>query len=234
MWTVFSALLSALSQPNEIFLYGNWLLGLFCLVPLYLALTHTQKLKEAGILGVIFGAFHHALTSYWLFFYKDFAFWTLGTTTIAYAVVYSAAIIYGWFILRHAGNVRPIVFAILWAAFEFAKSTGFLGYPWGLLPYSFTAVPLMQQTADIWGVYGISAFLAFVSASISEYILQVSFIQKKGNFFHNPSIFWIFLCFLIGVSFLIYGYNRIHYPFPVSKSVRVLLCQQNTDPWRSG
>jgi len=230
-WAFFSALLFALAQPNELFLYGNWLLGLFCLVPLYLALEDTQKIGEASLIGALFGATNHALTSYWLFFYKNFAFWTLGTTTIAYAVVYAAAIMYGWFMLKHAGIARPVVFALAWAAFEYAKSTGFLGYPWGLLPYSFTNVAIMLQTADIWGVYGISAFLALCSASIAELFLP-QWPKKPGQ--NRMRLRWVTISAVYGLILLAYGANAMSHPVPVRSTVRLLLCQQNTDPWISG
>lgn len=229
LWTATAAMLSALAQPNELFLYGNWLAGLVCLVPLYFALTNTKHAKEAFVLGAVFGALHHSLTSYWLFFYKDFAFWTLGTTTIAYAAVYGAAIMYGWFMLKHSGNKKPIVFAFAWAAFEYAKSTGFLGYPWGLLPYSFTAVPLMLQTADIWGVYGISAFLAFSSAACAEMIDSLFIKQQKIG-----SLKWGALALGYGIVLLAYGVWTFAHPLPVRSTIRLLLVQQNTDPWISG
>lgn len=229
LWVAAAAVLSALSQPNELFLYGNWLAGLVCLVPLYFALTNTKKSGEASVLGAVFGALHHALTSYWLFFYKDFAFWTLGTTTIAYAVVYGAAIMYGWFMLQHSGSMKPIVFALAWAAFEYAKSTGFLGYPWGLLPYSFTAVPIMLQTADIWGVYGISAFLALSSAACAEMISSLQVRQRsRGNYR------WVAVAVGYGLVLLAYGAWAVAHPWPVRSTVRLLLAQQNTDPWISG
>jgi len=64
---ILAAIFAALAQPNEIFLYGNWFFGLFCLVPLYMALVDTEKLEEASLIGALFGALYHALTSYWLF-----------------------------------------------------------------------------------------------------------------------------------------------------------------------
>ena len=66
--SVFSAALCALSLPNEIFPYGVWLLGFIALAPLYGALAKAENQRQAFAVGAVFGAFHHALTSYWLFF----------------------------------------------------------------------------------------------------------------------------------------------------------------------
>ncbi|HAL93565.1 MAG TPA: apolipoprotein N-acyltransferase [Rectinema sp.] len=230
LWAFLAALFAALAQPNELFLYGNWFFGLFCLVPLYMALVDTEKLEEASLIGALFGALYHALTSYWLFFYKNFAFWTLGTTTIAYAVIYGVALMYGCFFLHHTDGCRPLAFALAWAALEFAKSTGFLGYPWGLLAYSFTGLPIMLQTADLWGVYGISAFLALCSSATSELILQ-----KTRKMSPLKSCFrWPTIAGTWAIILLLYGALTISRPIPIRATLRLLLCQQNTDPWISG
>ncbi|HNP92280.1 MAG TPA: apolipoprotein N-acyltransferase [Rectinema sp.] len=231
LWAFLAAIFAALAQPNEIFLYGNWFIGIFCLVPLYMALVDTEKLGEASLIGALFGGLYHALTSYWLFFYKDFAFWTLGTTTIAYAVIYGVALMYGCFLLHHTDGCRPLVFALAWAALEFAKSTGFLGYPWGLLAYSFTGLPIMLQTADLWGVYGISAFLAFCSSATSELILQKT--RKMDSV--RSCIRWPEITAATwALILLLYGALIMSRPFPIKGTLRLLLCQQNTDPWTSG
>ncbi|HWR10972.1 MAG TPA: apolipoprotein N-acyltransferase [Rectinemataceae bacterium] len=170
---IFSALLCAISLPNELFLTGFWPTGFIALAPLYIALLRARSPRRAALSGAIFGALSHGLTSYWLFFYKDFAFWTLGSTTLAYAVVYAAIAMYGSFLLRSEFRAyRPFLFAIGWAAFEYLKSSGFLGYPWGLIPYSLSSVPLLLQTADTTGLYGLSFLLALSSAIAAELLTK--------------------------------------------------------------
>ncbi|MCX8014101.1 MAG: apolipoprotein N-acyltransferase, partial [Rectinema sp.] len=232
--SLISALLCALAQPNELFLYGNWGAGALCLVPLYLALSGTWRYIELMAIGALFGALHHALTSYWLFFYKGFAFWTLGTTTIAYAVIYSVSAAYAGFLLQHSRNVRPLVFALAWAFFEYSKSIGFLGYPWGLVPYSFTAIPLMLQTADLWGVYGLSAIMAFWAGLIGEWFL---YLPKRSSSKVRQAITlkWLTAGALALLLFVVaYGEMALHRSYSPYASIRLLLCQQNTDPWIEG
>lgn len=225
--SVFSALLCAISLPNEVFLTGLWPIGFICLVPLYIALRNARSPRQAALAGAVFGAFHHALTSYWLFFYKDFAFWTLGSTTLAYAVVYAVVGLYGSYILHHESPAyRPFLAAIGWAAFEFLKSTGFLGYPWGLLPYSLTSVPLLLQVADTTGVYGLSFLLAFFSAISAEYL------QWKRQ--AAKSVGETIMLGLLLTIVLIYGMATVAAPIPRKASLRATIVQQNTDPWISG
>jgi len=81
---IFSAILSGISIPNEVFVYGLWPVGFVSLAPLYIALCRASSPRQAALAAGTFGALQHAITSYWLFFYKDFALWTIGATTVAY------------------------------------------------------------------------------------------------------------------------------------------------------
>ncbi|HTX73159.1 MAG TPA: apolipoprotein N-acyltransferase [Rectinemataceae bacterium] len=178
-----SALLLSLGLPNEVFKYGFPPLGFVALAPLWVALTEVDGYGRAALLTGLFGALQHALSSYWLYFFKDFAFWTLGSTTIAYGIVYAVFGLYLGFFARRGGWGRPVAFAALWAIFEFLKSNGFLGYPWGLIPYTLTRTLPLLQIADVTGVYGISAVLAFVNATLAEFCLQLprSFGGEGGS-----------------------------------------------------
>lgn len=255
---VFSAVLSGLSIPNELFLCGCWPLGFISLCPLYIALCRAKSPGRAAVTMGTFGALQHAITSYWLFFYKDFALWTIGATTVAYFFVYGLAGLYASFLLRSdARAFRPFIFALFWVCFEYIKSTGFLGYPWGLIPYSMTSIPVMLQIADITGVYGVSFMLALSSAAAGELALEVGHAapqqrattltivdmgggaggglvgggargsdQRLGNTF----VFCAFLV-LLTLGYGVYSQGRTY----ASKgSVRMLLVQQNTDPWLAG
>ena len=250
--SAFSSLLCALSLPNELFLTGLWPLGFISLIPFYIALKNAPTPRRAALAGAIFGGLHHALTSYWLFFYKDFAFWTLGSTTIAYAVVYALVGLYGNFLLRtESPSYRPFVFAIGWAAFEYLKSTGFLGYPWGLLPYSLTSAPIFLQISDITGIYGVSFILALSSAIGAEFmqsygtapaeaiplcsaILRKSPGRVIARMDRGTAINTILFFAFSLVLALAYGFLALSTPIPQKAFLRATLVQQNTDPWLSG
>ncbi|OHD23220.1 MAG: apolipoprotein N-acyltransferase [Spirochaetes bacterium GWB1_59_5] len=163
-----SSVLLALALPNELYSWGSPALGLIALAPLFVALASTNSFREAFLVGAIFGGLAHGLSSYWLWFFKDFRFWTLGTSSIAYMAVYGCIGMYLRGALKRTGIVRTLVFAMAWAVIEWGKSSGFLGYPWGLVAYSWNTVLPATQIAESTGVYGLSFALAFVSASIGE------------------------------------------------------------------
>lgn len=163
-----SAIFFTMGLPNEVFNYGLPALGYIALVPLYFAAANAPSFGFAALSLGLYGAAHHALSSYWLYFFKDFAFWTIGATTLAYGVVYAVFGLYLAFALKKAGPYRPIAFALAWTCFEYLKATGFLGYPWGLLPYTQTEFLPLLQIADTTGIYGLSFVLAFANGAIAE------------------------------------------------------------------
>ncbi|MCX7026974.1 MAG: apolipoprotein N-acyltransferase [Spirochaetes bacterium] len=233
---LFSAFLFALALPNDIFLKGFWPLGFIALVPLYQALKMSKSFRQAALCGAIFGLVSHALTSYWLFFFRGFAFWTLGTTTIAYGVIYAAVACYAYFVLGETpDSYRPFIFALGWVSLEFLKSVGFLGYPWGLLAYSLSSQPLLLQTADLTGTYGISFILAFISATLAEG-RGIEGVKTKILRGWSPTLMMrqVLVAGLLAFLTLGYGFLRLNQDIPVKKSFRAALVQQNTNPWISG
>ncbi len=174
-----SSVLFALALPNEVFAYGMPVLGFLALVPLYFAMGAAPSYGFAALAAGLYGALHHALSSYWLYFFKDFALFTIGATTLAYFVVYAVFGLYLAFFLKKTGPYRPMAFALLWTCFEFLKSTGFLGYPWGLLPYTQTEVLPLLQIADVTGIYGLSFLLALANAVLAE-VLRRPFAPVPG------------------------------------------------------
>jgi apolipoprotein N-acyltransferase len=51
-----------------------------------------------------------------------------------------------------------------WALFEIARCRGELAFPWGLLGYSLSDHPALLQTAEVWGVFGLSFMIVLVNA----------------------------------------------------------------------
>ena len=246
-----SAFLFAAGLPNEVFKYGLPVLGYLALVPLYFSMLEAPGYGFVALAAGLYGAFHHAISSYWLFFFHDFAFWTLGSTTIAYAVIYAVYGLYLAFFLKKAGPCRPLAFAVFWAVLEYAKSTGFVGYPWGLLPYTQTAFLPILQVVDTTGIYGLSFLLAFCNAAVAEAILL--WTAKGGDapaLLHlqegNPLPGNGLSRFLTGASatlrtatialFLLvlalgYGAYRLLLPTPQVATLTAVLVQQNSEPW---
>lgn len=168
VWAVLSGILLPLALPNELFAWGNPALGLIALAPLYLSVILAPSWSWAFLCAAVFGGLAHGISSYWLWFFKDFRFWTLGSTILAYMLVYGVLGLYLKGAVSKTGLSRPLAFAMVWTVFEWGKSNGFLGYPWGLLPYSWNTVLPAIQIAESTGLYGLSFCLAWINASLGE------------------------------------------------------------------
>jgi apolipoprotein N-acyltransferase len=228
-----SAVLMTLAVPNEIFKHGLVPLGFFALVPLYLAILELGGPKVSALVTGVFGALQHALTSFWLWFFQDYRIWTLGSTTLVYFIIYAVLGLYLWLFLERSGRARPLAFVVLWTCFEYLKSTGFLGYPWGLIPYSLTdALPLLQ-IADLTGLYGITAILAACNAAIAELLLGIG-AARPAPLAPRLRIVYSALALALVLGALGYGTARMAKPIPLVGSIDAVIVQQNTDPWAEG
>lgn len=225
-----SAVLMTLAVPNEFFKHGIPLFGFIALIPLYIALIELPGPRSAALVVGLFGALQHAMTSFWLWNFHDFRIWTLGSTTAAYYVVYAVLGLYLWLFLDRAERGRPLAFALLWTSFEYLKSIGFLGYPWGLLPYSLTDVLPLLQMADLTGLYGITALLAVCNAAIAEWILGQGSLRIAPLSLRLRRGYSVIALSLVLCS-LGYGLIRMGAPIPRIGSLDAVLVQQNTDPW---
>ncbi len=251
-----SAVLFPLALPNEIFPFGNFALGLICLVPYYFAISELKTPGKASLGGIIFGAVSTLLANYWLMFYGEFWVWTLGGVVVGYIGYNALFTPFLWRFLRTPNHYRPFLFAGAWAAYEYLKSVGYLGYPWGLSAYPAGNILPLVQFVDVTGVWGLSFLMILVNVLAAEgimfvikYTSPIETVKKryKTSFFTQvPKIRrrpylsgnilasqWVF-CILILTGVLIYGGIRLGKNIPVRKKVDVVLVQQNSDSWVRG
>jgi apolipoprotein N-acyltransferase len=247
---VLSSVLLSLSLPNELYSWGNPALGLVALVPLYLALTMSPSYRAAFVTAAVFGGLAHGLSSYWLWFFKDFRFWTLGSSILAYMVVYGFVGMYLRGAVKRVGLLRPLMFAMVWTVFEWGKSSGFLGYPWGLLAYSWNTVPAAVQIAESTGVYGITFSLAFISAAVGDILSAdtqrptachgsgnlgiVRYIlppRPDGNAGKLLALGQLVVALVLMAGIIGYGFVALQKPRMARGNLEAVLVQQNIDSW---
>jgi apolipoprotein N-acyltransferase len=212
-------------KPDESFFWGNALLGLVCIAPAFYAICRAPSFKIAARLGALFGGISTALSSFWLMFFQGFSVWTYGGTTLGYMGYNALLFPFLLGLSRMGPRYRPFLLAIGWTVYEYFKSIGFLGYPWGLVAYPVGNVLPLIQFVDITGVWGLSLFMSLVNAIVAEAALagwRPSF-RRQGAF----------VIFLIACAFG-YGAWRMATPIPFSTTANLVLVQQNTDPWGGG
>jgi apolipoprotein N-acyltransferase len=213
------------AKPDESFYWGNAVLGVICIAPAFYAICRASSFKVAARLGVVFGGVSTALSSFWLMFFQGFSVWTYGGTILGYMGYNALLFPFLLGITRLNPRLRPFLLAIGWTIYEYFKSIGFLGYPWGLVAYPVGGILPLIQFVDITGVWGLSLLMSLVNALIAEYALARGrmLFRRQGAF----------VVFLIACAF-VYGAWRLSTPIPAASTADLLLVQQNTDPWGGG
>ena len=242
--------MTSLAIPNELFNLGSPLLGLFALVPLYFALYFARSYRNAAIItGIQIGA-THLLSSFWLAFFRDFAAFTLGASAAGTFVIGITMGCFLWMPFarkdpmrgepRTGAGERALFFALVWTFYEWAKSYGFLGYPWGTLSMAAVKWNEIRQIAAVTGERGVTFLFAFFAAAVAEGLLLLC---KSGGVLklrasdaptRTRAVQWAraaSLCAALFTLALVYGAVSVNKEFPVKKIIRAALIQQNMDTW---
>lgn len=240
--SILSAGIFSLALPSELVPWGSPLLGCLCLVPHFWALSKTRSYAHAAVLGAVFGGLSHSLSSYWLLFFHDFAVWTLAASAGGYMLLHAlVAPILRYFSIgfepsslssskKSLNKYRPFLLAAAWTAWEWFKSIGFTGYPWGLVAYAVNNISFLTQIVDITGVYGLSFLLALCNTSIVEFIRT---FKPQAQWLKTiPVAAASFIAFFILFAyFSLYGIYKLKNPTPTIDVIPMVLVQHNDNSW---
>ncbi len=240
-----SSLLLPLALPNFLFNYGNPAVGTVCLVPLFVAVSLAPSFKFASLLGVIFGGLSTALAEYWLMFFQGFSVWTYGGIILGYIGYNSLLFPFLRGLSRIRTGYRPFILAAAWAFYEYLKSIGFLGNPWGLVAYPGGDFLPLIQFIDITGIWGLSLLMSLVNSLIAEGVLFAYRAAPPWNGMREPGPVRARAAFIrygrqlafggfLLVIVLAYGFIKLSAPIPSRGTARLLLVQQNIDSWTEG
>ncbi len=238
--TVLSGILLPMALPNDFFMWGSPLFGLIALIPLFIALSLSPSPRFGFLLGCLYGAIFHGISAYWLWFFKGYRIWTIGSTTLAYAVIYAGVCAWLSLAARSSTRLRPLFLVFGWVAYEFMKSIGFLAFPYGLIAYSWNRVDLFNQIADQSGLFGPSLILALCNSLGSELFLR--FLEKKSaasiptprapHALSGPLLIRyaaiVASCFALSLG---YGAIKLANPTPSTKTLKAVLVQPAADSW---
>ncbi len=219
-----SALLYTLALPNELFNWGNPLLGFISLVPFLYTLYRAKTIKGAVYAGMYFAFLSTGTIYFWLLFFQDFSLWTLSGVIVAHILFFIFLAPFLQASGKYPPFLRPFITAGVWVVYEYFKSTGYLALPWGLLAHtSGTFFPFIQ-ISDIFGQWGVSFLVALVNTLILEIILAWKRV---------PAGVFLFTGILLSSS-LIYGAVMLHRKIPVTAVFDAVLVQQDADSWVTG
>jgi apolipoprotein N-acyltransferase len=232
---VLSALLFAVSFPNLLVENGFPLFAWIAYVPI-LVLIHQVNPGAAVCWGALYGYAAYGLFNYWLSVFHPLAGLIVGSIYLVYLAVL-------FFFLKLADILFPrrayLVQWVFFLAYEYLRTKGFVGYPYGITGYSQWRVIPLIQIAGIFGVWGVSALVVFPSfwlgAALRDWRPACGIAGMRRGiaaFFRREKISALAWAAAL-VAALIYGFAspKDYSAFP---EARITLVQHNTDPWRGG
>lgn len=234
-WSVAGAVALTCSFDN----IGIGVMAWAALVFLLLGLRNAS-VKEALYLGLLAGFVHYVTLLYWLVptmhTYGHLPVWlSIGALLLLafYLALYFAAFsgIVVAFISRPVFLVLAV--PVFWVSLEYLKGLLFTGFPWGLIGYSQYRYSHFIQIADLFGVYGVSFFIAAINAALFVVILYAGGLTWRTNTVSRAGASFCVI-FFIAIVALNSGYGRykiseIDKAIGRSDSLRVTIVQGNIE-----
>lgn len=169
------------NPKKSLFLFG-FLLS-FAFAPIFFApllfliaflayfIKSADSLEEALSYGFFFGFGFFISSLYWIaigvsVYINDF-WWVIPFALFGLPLFLSLFIMVQSGVSWYFRNSRHYIlaFSIIWVMFEWIRSWLFTGFPWNLLSYSIAFSDNLIQSFSIFGAYGVSLVVVFLSAS---------------------------------------------------------------------
>jgi apolipoprotein N-acyltransferase len=219
---VLSGLLMAFSFPSFLSTRGFPVLGWVSLVPLFLCLAEAP-ISWGIFYGTLAGVLQTMVSNYWL---GTFNLLTLQFVSVVTAMEYVPFMAAALLLVRRARIAGFLVFPAAWTVFDWLRSMGFLGYPWGMPGASQYSILPVIQVASLTGVWGVT-FLVVLTNAVAAWYIHAALTRRR----QGPGA-WILLAAVLSVAL---GYAGVRAAqdaraAPADRSVRLALIQQNADP----
>ncbi len=198
-----SGLLLACSFPLPDFTVLAW----FGMIPLILVMRR-RPFKSGFVAGLVF----FAATLYWVnIVMTTYGHLPLGVSFIlylllaAYLALYWGTATWAACRLKESRNYPcAMTLPVFWVAMEFLREFLLTGFPWATLGYSQHDWLTMIQSADLFGVYGLSCLIVFCNAALAE---SVQALWRKCP--RDIPVKALIVAVVLLVSNLGYGYWRL-------------------------
>ena len=228
-----SAFVLAASFPGFLTDDGIAPLVFVALIPVFMVIRNTTW-RCVWFHGFLFGLVYYFFFNYWL---KGFH----ALAIVIAPVIKGGEMLLLFLALKAIDEAFPkkgyILKGAVWAAYAYLAENWFAGYPYGNIVYALYPYPVLYQTADITGIWGIICLVVFPQAAAADYLYpwvmgkRESFrLWLKSNLI--PLIIWA----LLSVASIIYGIFSLAYweDRTPSSTMRVACVQHNHDSWKGG
>jgi len=203
------------------------------LVPLLMAIEDATP-RRAALIGYVFGVIQHLGSLYWIGFHVDMPRWlailawllapfilglyTMGTT-------WSLRVASRW-----AGQSWAWMLPFAWTGFEYLRYFTEFSFPWVILGHTQARLLGLIQQADIWGVLGVSFWVATLNV-IAYRALLTAPASRRGAW--NYAAAFVFVV----AATALYGRFRLGETATKPQNIRIAIVQPNISmdtKWRGG
>ncbi len=226
-------LLFSIAFPGFLTNDGIPVLGFIALVPMF-ALVRVSSWKKLPAYAILYGLTKYVIFNYWLSSFHP------GAIFIA-PIICMVELLFTFPILKLLDRAFPkygfIFMAVAFIGYEYIKSLGFVGYPYGIIGYSvYTFLPFIQ-IAEITGVWGVSLMITLPSAFLGRLLVdwyEARLPLMKRTVSGQVPFLAVYGALLIAV--LTFGFVRLHQvsQWEVARDWNVALVQHNADTWEGG
>ena len=221
-----SSLLFSLSFPSFFFDHGLSVLAFISIIPVFIVV-HRSSWKTIIPYGIFYGFITYAIFNYWLSTFHPLAI-------VIVPIIYAVYFFFLFPFLKLTDSLFPkygyLVQILLWISYEYIRTKGFIGYPYGNIGYAMSWIPPFIQSASVFGSWGISVLVIFPSAYLGNALKEGRL--RSSSFLKVHKIDAIVYLALILVN-VIYGFGVMK-DFSGSPQWRTALIQHNADTWKGG
>ncbi len=223
---VLSAVLFALSFPNLLNEWGFFPVAFICLTPIFIVIHNAGWLRTV-FYGMFYGYICYVLFNYWLSTFHPLAI-------VIVPVIYAVYFLVLFPFLKLAGTLFPkwgfIVQAGVWLAYEYFRTLGFLGYPYGNLGYSQYLFRPFIQISSVTGFWFVSLLVVLPSVFLGNALRDG--LREFVNNIKKQRIF-IYVYAALFVAVLIFGLFSPK-DFSDARQIKLGFVQHNADTWKGG
>lgn len=216
-FAVLSGVLFFLSFPP----YNNAYLAFFAFVPILTAIDELTA-KESFILGCVMGFVFGLGLLYWIYIFNLLA---LPGLLLAFSLFFGISFFLYKYISDRLFFISVFLFPIVFTSIEYLRSSGYWGFPWGLVGYSQYNFNLLIQISEITGVFGVSFLVLLANTSITFLILS--------KFTFNRILIEVVSALIIFFIVFLYGYDAQKKMTKLKDFVNIALVQPNFNSWEN-
>ncbi len=221
-----SSVLFSIAFPSLLAKWGLAPIAFISIIPVFIVI-HTSSWKSIIPYGAFYGYITYGIFNFWLSTFHPLAI-------IIVPTIYATYFVFLFPVLKFVDKLFPrygyLVQALCWIGYEYLRTKGFLGYPYGIIGYTMATVLPFIQISSVTGVWGVSFLVILPSAYLGNAF-------KKGvggfnDFFTTHRIESYFYGGLVLIN-LIFGF-LVMTDYSDSPQWRVALIQHNADTWKGG